>query len=166
MFPAIRLIFYHVIFIGICFLFVPRDHAVADDFGHVKTVSTNSSLFFNDSVTKTVWIKGYAFQLEVAQTDEARARGLMYRKVLAVGHGMLFVFSEEALLPPFWMKNTYIPLDFIWVNEMGIVVFVFKNAQPQSEQLLYCVWPARYVIELPAGSIKHFGIAIGDRVRY
>lgn len=115
--------------------------------------------------TKNVKINGIDFQVEVAQTDEARARGLMYRQALAPGHGMLFVFPQQERLAPFWMKNTYFPLDVIWVNHAGTVVSIFENAQPQSERLMTSFRPARYVIELPAGTVRQHKIIVGDRVQ-
>lgn len=101
--------------------------------------------------------------VEVVATPAARTRGLMYRRELAEGAGMLFVFDEEAD-HSFWMKNTFIPLDMIFVGGDRRVVGVHANARPHSLAPISVGRPSRWVIEVPGGWAVRAGIAAGDRV--
>jgi hypothetical protein len=101
--------------------------------------------------------------LEVADTPEARQRGLMYRSTLADGRGMLFVFDEDAD-HQFWMKNTLIPLDLVFIDRGGRVVGVHADATPLSLAPIRAGTPSRYVLEVPGGFAARRGIAAGDRV--
>jgi uncharacterized protein len=103
--------------------------------------------------------------LEIAATPEARSRGLMYRQELADGHGMLFVFDEDAN-HEFWMKNTLIPLDMIFITVDGHVAGVRKNATPLSTAQISVGTPSRYVLEVPGGWAERRGVAVGDRVEF
>lgn len=106
--------------------------------------------------------------VELARTSEERAKGLMFRAHLAQGRGMLFIFSEDGLWD-FWMKNTYMPLDIIWLNKDKSVVDVLENAGPAqgSHPPVYKgVFPARYVLEANAGFVQNQGIKIGDKARF
>ena len=101
--------------------------------------------------------------LEVAATPEARNRGLMYRESLADGRGMLFVFEDDAD-HDFWMKNTLIPLDMIFIDAERQVVGVHANATPLSTASISIGAPSRYVLEVPGGWAARHGVATGDRV--
>jgi uncharacterized protein len=101
--------------------------------------------------------------LEVAATPEAMHRGLMYRTALADGTGMLFVFPDDAE-HSFWMKNTLIPLDMLFLDAGGRVVGIHANAKPLSTLPITVGVPSRYVIEVPGGWAAGHGIAPGDRV--
>jgi uncharacterized membrane protein (UPF0127 family) len=103
--------------------------------------------------------------LEVAATPETRSRGLMYRRDLAEGRGMLFVFDADAD-HEFWMKNTLIPLDMIFIAADGRVVGVAPNATPLSTAGVSVGKPSRYVLEVPGGWAAKRGIAAGDRVEF
>jgi uncharacterized membrane protein (UPF0127 family) len=111
-----------------------------------------------------VCINDTCYQVEVARSQEERQRGLMFRRVLPPKTGMWFVFQREDIYP-FWMKNTYIPLDLIWVDSHRRVVFIQKNAVPFSEVPLIPNRKALYVLELLAGSSDRDRITVGDRVR-
>jgi len=105
----------------------------------------------------------HAVVVEVAADPAARERGLMFRQRLEEGRGMLFVFEEEEE-HSFWMKNTLVPLDLIFVSGEGRVVGVVSRAEPLS------LTPrtggrCRYVLEVPGGWAKARGVAPGDRVR-
>jgi uncharacterized protein len=101
--------------------------------------------------------------LEVAATPDAMERGLMYRSSLADGHGMLFTFPDETD-HGFWMKNTMIPLDMLFVGGDGRIVGIHADAVPLSEAVITVGHPSRWVIEVPGGFAARRGIAVGDRV--
>ena len=105
----------------------------------------------------------HAFTVELATNTADRAAGLMYRKELPEGRGMLFDFHEEQPVQ-FWMHNTYISLDMIFVAADGRVVRVAENAKPMSDELIPSGRPVRAVLEVIAGTARKFGIAAGDRV--
>jgi uncharacterized membrane protein (UPF0127 family) len=101
--------------------------------------------------------------LEVAATPAARQQGLMYRSALADGHGMLFVFDDDAVRG-FWMKNTLIPLDMLFIARDGRIVGIHPNATPLSTAAISVGVPSRYVIEVPGGWAARRGLAVGDQV--
>jgi uncharacterized membrane protein (UPF0127 family) len=101
--------------------------------------------------------------VEVVSTPEAVARGLMYRNELADGRGMLFVFPDERERH-FWMKNTLIPLDMIFIGGDGTIVGIHREATPLSTAPVGVGRPSRYVIEVPGGWAARSGIASGQRV--
>jgi uncharacterized membrane protein (UPF0127 family) len=101
--------------------------------------------------------------LEVAATPAAVERGLMWRTDLADGHGMLFVFPDEQE-HSFWMKNTLIPLDMIFIAQDGRVAGVHAEAKPLSTAPISVGRPSRWVLEVPGGWAKRHGVASGDRV--
>jgi len=106
-----------------------------------------------------------AVRVELARDDEERARGLMYREKLEDDAGMLFLFpvAEDH---GFWMKNTLIPLDMIFIGEDGRVVGVVENAAPRSLDLRSAGAPSRYVLEVNGGWAARRGVKKGDRVRF
>jgi len=101
--------------------------------------------------------------LEVAATDPTRTRGLMWRDHLDDGHGMLFVFDEESD-HSFWMKNTVIPLDMVFIGADQVVVGVHANATPLSLEPISVGRPSKWVLEVAGGYAGRAGIATGDRV--
>lgn len=98
--------------------------------------------------------------VEVAATDPARERGLMWRTELPAGTGMLFVFndSEEH---NFWMRNTLIPLDMLFIGEDGTVVGIIRNAAPRTLTGRSVGKPSKYVLEVPGGWTERMGIEPG-----
>ena len=103
-------------------------------------------------------------KLEMALTPETRARGLMQRKTLKPNDGMVFFFPIAAPYK-FWMKDTLIPLDMLFVDEAGVIVYI-ATAKPLSLKLVGPTTPIDTVIELEAGRAAHEGIAVGDKVTY
>lgn len=101
--------------------------------------------------------------VEVVDTPASRNRGLMYRRELPDGTGMLFVFDEEDD-HAFWMKNTFIPLDMIFVSGNRRVVGVHVDARPHSLEPIRVGRPSRWVIEVPGRWTARNGVAVGDRV--
>jgi uncharacterized membrane protein (UPF0127 family) len=107
----------------------------------------------------------HAVRVELARTGPERARGLMNRTALAEDAGMLFLFDETAE-HAFWMMNTLIPLDMIFVDEEGRIVGVVERAEPRTTTPRTVGRPSRYVLEVNGGWAKAHGVAAGDRVRF
>jgi uncharacterized membrane protein (UPF0127 family) len=105
----------------------------------------------------------HVFGVEMALTPEEQARGLMFRRELPEKQGMLFDFKREQPTS-FWMKNTYIPLDMIFIRADGRILNIAENTVPLSEALVSSTGPVRAVLEVIAGTTKKLGIAAGDRV--
>ncbi|MCH7568166.1 MAG: DUF192 domain-containing protein [Nanoarchaeota archaeon] len=108
------------------------------------------------------------FTVEIADDDEERQQGLMFRESLEQDKGMFFVFPKNDIYP-FWMKNTLIPLDIIWIDENRIVVFISKNVQPCVADPCQIIEPekeALYVLELNAGTSDEIGLEVGDEVEF
>jgi uncharacterized membrane protein (UPF0127 family) len=101
--------------------------------------------------------------VEIVSTPEAVTRGLMYRTELPDDHGMLFVFREEKD-QRFWMKNTLIPLDMIFIGADQVIVGIHPNAVPLSTATVGVGRPSRWVLEVPGGWSARRGVATGDRV--
>jgi uncharacterized membrane protein (UPF0127 family) len=104
-------------------------------------------------------------EAEVVRTPEAREKGLMHRRELAAYRGMLFIFDREER-QSFWMKNTYIPLDMIFISEGMRVVGMVEDARPVTTESRGVEAPSRYVLEVNGGFVRRHGIARGDRVRF
>jgi uncharacterized membrane protein (UPF0127 family) len=102
-------------------------------------------------------------RVELALTEQQRARGLMWRDRLDQDAGMLFVFPEPRALA-FWMKNTPLPLDIIFIDAEGRVVSIAEHTTPYSEQSLPSAGPAQYVLEVNGGFAKAHGVSPGARV--
>jgi len=107
----------------------------------------------------------HVFAVEIADTDATREKGLMFRKSLPEGQGMLFDFHEEQPVG-FWMQNTYIPLDMIFIRGDGSILRIAENTEPLSTRIIPSGGPVRAVLELIGGSARKFGIAPGDKVAF
>lgn len=105
------------------------------------------------------------FDIEISQIPEEREQGLMYRKSMSDQQGMLFLFDYPEP-QSFWMRNTYISLDIIYLNEKLEVVSIQKNAAPQSEKPLPSGKPAQYVLEINGGLSDKLGIKPGTKVAW
>jgi uncharacterized protein len=105
----------------------------------------------------------HMFSVEIANNDAERERGLMYRKQMASDHGMLFDFQRDQPVS-FWMHNTYIPLDMIFIASDGRIVRIAENAKPMSDDLIPSIFPIRAVLEVDGGVARSLGIQVGDRV--
>src|ERR1700730_853635 len=103
------------------------------------------------------------FEVEMAVTPEEQEQGLMYRRELADGKGMLFDMGEERPAV-FWMKNTYVSLDMIFIRSDGSIASIAANTKPLSEARIYSGAPVRGVLEVVAGTAKRYGIVPGDKV--
>jgi uncharacterized membrane protein (UPF0127 family) len=87
----------------------------------------------------------------------------MYRKQMAADHGMLFDFQHDQPVS-FWMHNTFIPLDMIFISSDGRIVRIAENAKPMSDDLIPSILPVRAVLEVDGGVTRNLGIHPGDRV--
>jgi uncharacterized protein len=109
---------------------------------------------------------GVQVHAEVVDTPEAVARGLMFRTSLGPNEGMLFVFEKTGFYP-FWMKNTLIPLDIIWIDEQWRIVSIAASVPPCRADPCPTYPPpgdARYVVEVPAGFTRTHRVTRGDRL--
>lgn len=128
---------------------------------------TSIALATSKPVRETITLeigKAGPFTLEMAITPEIRERGLMHRTTLAPYDGMVFFFPKPAPYQ-FWMKNTLIPLDMLFVDEASTVVYI-ATAKPLSLEMVGPEVAVDTVIELAAGRAAREGIKLGDKVRY
>ncbi|MBI2583640.1 MAG: DUF192 domain-containing protein [Candidatus Aenigmarchaeota archaeon] len=125
----------------------------------------NEDMDENSQKETTVCIEYTCFQVEVAESIFERAQGLMGRESLAEDRGMLFVFDAGGLYP-FWMKNVQIPLDIIWIDDGGKIVYIERNATPCEEcESINPGTDAKYVLEINGGLSEKKGFGVGDEVR-
>lgn len=106
-----------------------------------------------------------SLQVQVADTDARRQTGLMYRTSMPEKEGMLFLFPEVRPVA-FWMKNTVLSLDIIFIDDAGRVMNIARGTMPHSLQPIPADGPTRAVLELNAGASARLGIDVGDRVLY
>lgn len=124
----------------------------------------------NENITSALMIvNGERIKLEVARTEQQKELGLMFRKELCEKCGMIFIFDDEASRT-FWMKNTYIPLDIIFISENMRVNKIFKNVREYNEKMNDDELPkiesyAKYVIEINAGASEKLGIKEGEKLK-
>jgi uncharacterized protein len=106
----------------------------------------------------------YRFEVEVADDATERSEGLMYRESLADNAGMLFLYPETRQVE-FWMKNTPLSLDIVFVREDGTIARIAENTTPMSQDLIPSGEPVRAVLEVKAGTMHQLGVTVGDRLR-
>jgi uncharacterized membrane protein (UPF0127 family) len=106
----------------------------------------------------------YRFEVEIADDPVERAEGLMYRRSLADNAGMLFLYPKPQPVE-FWMKNTPLSLDIVFVREDGTIAHIAESTTPMSEQLIPSGEPVRAVLEVKAGTMRQLGVTVGDRLR-
>ena len=109
--------------------------------------------------------KAHQFSIELVDTAETRAQGLMFRQKLAPDAGMLFDFQEERQVA-FWMRNTFIPLDMLFIAADGTVRNIHVNARPQDPTTIPSDGPVRFVLEIPGGRSLELGLAAGDTMEH
>lgn len=103
--------------------------------------------------------------IEIADNNEERTRGLMWRRSMLDSQGMLFVYHEEKPRS-FWMKNTYMPLDIIYINRSGTIVSIRSGTTPLSIESIMSDKPAQYALEVNAGFCVKYQINEGDRIKF
>ena len=119
----------------------------------------------SENESGTVCIKQKCFSVELATTSAQHAKGLMGREKLDSDSGMFFIYQKEGIYP-FWMKDTLIPLDMIWINSSREVVFIRQNAQPCKSLICPQISPgvnAMYVLEINSGISEELDLQLGDK---
>lgn len=104
-----------------------------------------------------------SFDVEVARDEHERGRGLMYRKSLGLNAGMLFLFPEPTT-PAFWMKNTLIPLDMVFIDEKGLILGIHNRAKPHNLTPISPSGPVKAVLEINGGQAEKLGLRVGDPI--
>ena len=118
-----------------------------------------------ETVTITSGGEAHVFQVEIAKDEAQRAQGLMNRRFMPANRGMLFEFEQNAPVS-FWMKNTYIPLDMIFIARDGKITHIEANTEPFSEAIISSQGPAFAVLEVNAGAASKLGLKVGDVVKH
>jgi len=124
----------------------------------------SSFLIYGDTKLIPLFISSNKFIVEVADTEEARIKGLMFRESIPDNYGMLFVFDEENIRS-FWMKNTLIYLDIIYLNKNKRIVDMYINVPPCNNdpcQNYISAEPAKYVLELKGNRVKDLNLKKDD----
>lgn len=116
-------------------------------------------------LTITSGNRTHQFIVEVAATPEEQRIGLMNREHLAPDRGMIFPFAEERIAS-FWMRNTLIPLDMIFIRSDGLITNIEANTVPLSEEPVLSHEPVTAVLEIPGGRAGQLGIRAGDKVMW
>lgn len=134
--------------------------------GKLSDKQVAENMKYNDGVvvieTET---EKHGFNVEVADDMQSRSLGLMKRKEMGQTEAMLFVFENESV-QQFWMKNTYIPLDIIFIDATDTIVHIAKMTEPLSEKTISSVLPALKVLEINGGLSNKLKIQIGDKLVY
>jgi uncharacterized membrane protein (UPF0127 family) len=140
-----------VVILGLMLALAPARLSVAQEPAKIEPLTIVSA----DSAT--------LFSAEIADTEDLRARGLMFRHKLPEGQAMLFDFGTPKPAA-MWMKNTYMSLDMIFVRPDGTIAAIAENTVPKSLDTISVQEPVRGVIELPAGTVKKLGVQQNDKV--
>jgi uncharacterized membrane protein (UPF0127 family) len=119
----------------------------------------------SDLIIQTIEGKKHKFKIEIADTEIERRHGLMNRETLKPNAGMLFVF-EEVSFQTFWMKDTLIPLDILFIDQSGKITHIVENAKPHDLTPLPSGGPVRATLEILGGQSAKLGIEKGDLVKY
>ncbi len=130
--------------------------------GRVEAEDARAALEKLEIVTSS---GAHQFSVEVMRTQAQRERGLMFRRSLPADQGMLFDFQVEQPVA-MWMKNTFLPLDMVFISKTGKVVALAENTEPLSRAIIPSGGPVYSVLEVNAGSAARIGLKIGDSVRH
>jgi len=128
--------------------------------------STQATIFATSRLVIVGQSGRHEFAVEIAVTPEQRAQGLMYRRSMAAEAGMLFDFGRRAGRASMWMKNTYIPLDMLFIKADGEIESIAARTVPHSLESISSRGPVRGVLELNGGTAARLGIAPGDIVEH
>ena len=134
--------------------------------GPLQAIGQTSAVFPRSSlVVETSDGKKLTYDIELALTPDQQTQGLMHRQSLPLDAGMLFVWPRPHIIR-MWMRNTFIPLDMVFIDARGVIVDIGKNTVPHSEEIVAPMTEAIAVLELNAGVADADGIRIGDTVRH
>ncbi len=148
-----RYILTKILFIAICFNIAIFSHANA------------GAKLEKSTITITTAIKSYDFMVELAISREEKSIGLMYRQYMAANSGMLFKYNPLQIAN-MWMKNTYIPLDIIFIRHDGIIENIIEHTVPHSLKTISSTGKIRAVLELNAGITAKYNIKSGHIVSH
>jgi len=148
---------------GALYLSWPKKNKRIQSKGEDYTVpfKKEGSLVFFKSNADTI----REIEIEIADSRDQQAQGLMYRGSMSDSQGMLFIFDKEEPRS-FWMKNTYISLDILFATEKGEIVSISRNTIPYSEDPIICDQKALYVIEVLAGFCDQYGVTVGGQMEF
>jgi len=132
----------------------PAKQTPKEDFAFTKE---GSAFFYNKDGSQKC-----RFDIEIAETPESQKQGLMYRDTMAVSQAMLFPYTKPDNLT-FWMKNTYLPLDIIFIGADSLIASISANTVPFSEETVSSKAPAQYVLEINAGLAQKLKLTTGDK---
>lgn len=127
------------------------------------TAQEASQAFESEALSIRTAEQTHVFTVEMARSPEQQRQGLMHRRELAPDHGMLFTLEKERPMR-MWMKNTYIPLDMLFIDRAGRIVYIAARTTPLSEKTITAGRPVRAVLELAGGVAQEKNIQVGDRV--
>lgn len=154
------------VIVGVVVFWMVSHEKKADSIAHPQsldiTFNKQGELYFIDAEQGDTLS---SIEIEIADDEQSRAQGLMYRKSLPQNAGMLFVQDREEM-QSFWMKNTYIPLDMVFANSEKKIVTIRANAAPLEEWSYSSSLPSLYVVEVNAGYCAAKGISEGDEIEF
>lgn len=131
----------------------------------IATSGAAETRFKTGSVTIATKFEELNYRVEVADTSRLKSIGLMYRSSMPEDQGMLLL-NEQPRRMSIWMKNTFIPLDIIYIDSNGHIVKIVENARTESTAAMPSGGKVMAVLELNAGQVRQHEIAVGDRVTY
>ena len=136
----------------------------------IFTIIIGGAVLLDQNIRKTtrVCFRDHCFDVELAVKPSEQRSGLMFREGLDLDKGILFIFKEEKE-HSFWMKNTLIPLDIIWINSNKEIIFISENTLPCKEDSCPIILPiekAKYVLEINGGMAKQINLILGDKIDF
>ena len=137
-------------------------------FCHDSAIAQNAEAASKTKLDKLVILskdKRHRFSVEIADTPKEQRKGLMHRNHLEQDRGMLFVFDNRKMRA-FWMKNTHIPLDMLFIGKSGRIRHIHHNAKPNNRRRISSQVPVRAVLEINGGLARKYGIDKGDTVHH
>lgn len=165
-------VFLQTLFVYICFAQITKSEA--ENFAssaYDVYIRENEMAAMNIPIDKTALLidtesGAQNFEVELAQTVEEKERGLMYRRDFPDNRAMLFVFAPQEQVIAMWMRNTLLPLDMIFADRSGKIVYIYENAAPYSGKLISSLHPVSYAAELKGGQAALRGIKAGQMLRH
>lgn len=168
------MLLYILLFLGVGAIMITlnqtRKRNIARDPGneYSDTRTNNPNLFVKEGeliLSDSEGKKICSIDIEIADDDLQTQRGLMYRRTLKQDRGMLFIFPDEEERS-FWMKNTLISLDIMYLNTNKEIVSISENTPPKSEESIWSELPAKYVLEVNAGFVGQYQIQVGNKMTF